>query len=369
VFKHLLRTAGASALAVLVCAWLAGRLLSDRYAWSQPVSWAPPVLLAAPVWLATAAGVLRQRRGRAHARASRPPTGRRRGRSPAVRLGLVFTALSLAHLLFVELGLHRMVRARPAGTAMRLVFWNQAGHRVEDPGAIVRHREPTLLLLANRHSETARDEMVQAYLDTGAGDAARGWPFDLIGRLPIRRWATTSLQLEGRSRYYDGAMRPDPGWAAWFEVESDAGPLIIWAIDLPSDPDLARFPLARQAGEAVAAWTGATRTIEGDQMRFLRAADPGFPAPDIIVGDFNIPRGSASLREFLRAAGAPGMRDAFDLAGVGWQRTWPRRTPVWAIDQCFVSERVGVGSLRTFDPGVGGHRALEVVIEPIPAAR
>ena len=274
----------------------------------------------------------------------------------------LFSLVTAGHLVFVELGLHRAV-IHPArgGVPLRLVFWNQAGREAGDISPIFLGRDPTLFVLANRHSGTPTRGLAQAFIDTGEAHAAVGWPFDLFGRLPITRWASTSLKLDGRSRTVEDPTRPDPGWAAWFEVESAGGPLVIWAIDLPSDPERARMSLAEHAGRAIAGWTGSARDERGAVVP-MAAGAVGFPAPDLIVGDFNIPRGSASLGAFLRAAGAPGMHNAFDLGGVGWQRTWPRETPVWAIDQCFVGERVGVRSHEVFDPGVGGHRAIVVTI-------
>jgi len=345
---------------LLACAWLVGRVLSDRYPWSQPISWIPPVLLAAPVWAAVLISWRRSVCRRRRARAS--------GRRPARRFsllraaGVAFGVVSLAHLAFVELGVHRVLRPTPAGGGggVRVIFWNQAGQEFGDISPTFLALDPTVFVLANRHSSTSTRDLAQAFIDTGEAHAAVGWPFDLFGRLPITRWASASLGLEGRSRLIDGSKRDDPGWAAWFELDSPAGPLILWAIDLPSDPELARYPLAKSAGESIAAWQGAVRYVDGEEHHFERADTPGFPPPDIIVGDFNIPRGSASLDAFLDAAGAEGMHNAFDLAGVGWRRTWPRERPVWAIDQCFVSDRLQARSLATPDPGFGGHRVLVV---------
>ena len=365
-----LRVLGGSLLVGCGAAWLVGHMLSDRYAWSQPVSWVPAPARAAPVWLGLVVmlGGRRRRRGRDRRRGGPAPV---RSLGPSCVLAAVglFSLVTAGHLAFVELGLQRAV-IRPAGEGapLRLIFWNQAGREAGDISPIFLGRDPTLFLLANRHSRTPTRGLAQAFIDTGEAHAAVGWPFDLFSRLPITRWASASLDLDGRSRTADAPTRPDPGWAAWFEVESAGGPLVIWAIDLPSDPGLARMPLAQQAGRAIAGWTGSARDERGGVVP-MAAGAVGFPAPDLIVGDFNIPRGSASLGAFLEAAGAPGMRNAFDLAGAGWQRTWPRETPVWAIDQCFVGERVAARSLHAFDPGVGGHRALEVVVEPNPAAR
>jgi hypothetical protein len=253
----------------------------------------------------------------------------------------------------------------PAGPGgpVRIVFWNQASAIVGDVAPTFLASKPSIFVLANRHSGTATREVAQAFIDTGPAYAAVGWPFDLFGRLPVRRWASTSLGLEGRSRQRDGSMREDPGWAAFYELETPTGTLTVWVIDLPSDPRLGRMRLARGAGAAIASWQGAVRVVDPEEGQWTERAEAlGFPAPDVIVGDFNIPRGSASLRAFLRAAGAAGMRDAFDEAGWGWKRTWPRELPVWALDQCFVGARVRALRFETINPEMGGHRGIVVEV-------
>ncbi|MDQ7012324.1 MAG: hypothetical protein Q9O74_00335 [Planctomycetota bacterium] len=358
------RAVGVLALGVCAVAWIAGRVLSDRYAWSQPISWVPTPVLLVPVWVGCGIGLWRTCRLGARRRGAAESVRSRRVRLGVAASGL-FAMLSVGHFVFVELGLHRAVLHSSSARAelddpLRLVFWNQAGREAGEIAAGFLPLEPTFLVLANRHSGTRTRDLAQAFIDTGEAHAAVGWPFDLFSRMPVRRWASASLGLEGSSRTADGSSRADPGWAAWYEVKTPEGAIVIWAVDLPSDPDLARFPLARQAGAAIAAWQGSVRVIEVDGRRTERAARTGFPAPDLIVGDFNIPRRSASLGEFLRASGAGEMRSAFESAGFGWQRTWPRQQPVWAIDHCFVSPRVAVRRYTTYDPGTGGHRAIVI---------
>ena len=81
-------------------------------------------------------------------------------------------------------------------------------------------------------------------------------------------------------------------------------------------------------------------------------AKPGFPTPDLIVGDCNTPRGSASL-----AIVAGSMSQAFDQAGRGFEATWPRKTPIIAIDQAFVGPRLRAVGYDIVDLGAAQHRA------------
>ncbi len=363
-------------LAACALVWVVGRVLSDRYAWSQPVSWVPTLLLLVPIWVGLGVGLWQERRKRVRAK-QRGASTRIRSLGSVLWLAMMwlFAIISAGHFAFVELGLHRTVlggggvstsqsaQEDEAAPILRLVFWNQAGQEAGDISQTFLDLNPTFLVLANRHSGTRTRDMAQAFLDTGNAQAAVGWPFDLFSRYPIERWASTSLGLDGKSRPNEGIKHNDPGWAAWYEVRTPQGLLVIWAIDLPSDPEAPRMALVQEAGEAIRTWQGRVRLRHGNERSTEHSTMIGFPTPDIIVGDFNIPRHSASLRELLRALEAGEMRNAFDLGGFGWQRTWPRKKPIWAIDQCLVSPRLSVRTFTTFDPGIGGHRAIVSVFE------
>ena len=349
-----------------VLAWALSRLLTDRFAWSQPVWWVPSPVLLGPLWIAGVRNLIGWLRAGRRARRLGTHAARRRDVcrvwvAPTISVTAV---ASVVMVVFGELGLHRVLRGRGSAAGgevpIRLVFWNQAGHRAGDLGPVLVPRDPTVLVLANRHSDSSTGELAEAFLANGPVHPAVGWPFDVFSRLPVLRWASTSLGLEGRSRAANDASQRDCGWAAWYELETAGGTLVVWAIDLPSDPRAHRVPLAREAGRTLASWSGAVRVREDDGYRYEKAERAGFPAPDVVVGDFNIPRGSASLGVFLEEAGAAGMRDAFEVAGFGWQRTWPREWPVWAIDHCFVAGDVEVGSWSAANPGIGGHRAIVV---------
>jgi endonuclease/exonuclease/phosphatase family metal-dependent hydrolase len=73
--------------------------------------------------------------------------------------------------------------------------------------------------------------------------------------------------------------------------------------------------------------------------------------PDIIVGDFNTVRGGAAIATF-----APKMRNAFDIAGVGFGATYPRIFPLLHIDQILLGPRVIVLHYEIIDTGSGAHR-------------
>ena len=71
---------------------------------------------------------------------------------------------------------------------------------------------------------------------------------------------------------------------------------VVWVVDLPSDWRISRRAIAANAAAAIAAWSGQETIHHGHKSKDIRDAGPGFPAPDLVLGDFNIPRGSDSLR-------------------------------------------------------------------------
>ena len=97
------------------------------------------------------------------------------------------------------------------------------------------------------------------------------------------------------------------------------------------------------------------RSLVKRARRLLSAVDA--PAADLIVGDFNLTRGSAALRHF-----APNHRHAFDLAGSGYGVSYHRRWPLYHIDHVLVAPGVSVQAYRLFDPGRRHHYIQQVII-------
>lgn len=301
--------AAAEALgAAIAVAWAAGRLLSDRWAWSQWLLWVPtPALLAAAAVCFAAA--LRP--------ALRPGTRRRR---LAVRGGACLAAL--AYFGAVE---HRFGRGgEPAG--LRVVHWNAEGAGHADYGA---QNEALLGLGADLYLVSAPGPAEAAFatlragLGPGAHTAVIG-PFVVFTRLEIVE--------AGALVFAEGVQ------AAFFRVAAAglaARPVVIHAVDLPSDPRRGRFEVAR------------------DLRRLLDAA--GAPEPDLVVGDFNMTRGGRALR-----AAYPGLEHAWDQAGGGCGATFPRAFPLYHLDHALLAPTLRAADYRLVDPGTSRHR-LQVV--------
>jgi hypothetical protein len=112
--------------------------------------------------------------------------------------------------------------------------------------------------------------------------------------------------------------------------------LKMYMIDMPSDPRIPRMRLA----QAIRA--------QLDDSHIARR----FGAPDIIVGDFNIPRGSASVATLF-----PGMREAFETAGHGYGASFHRKVPMWHIDHLLLGPTVDCLRYDLVDPHLSRHDA------------
>ena len=112
---------------------------------------------------------------------------------------------------------------------------------------------------------------------------------------------------------------------------------IIWGFDLPSSPRLSRRELFER----------------------LRGHLDGMPQPaaEVLVGDFNVPRGSRSLQKAF-----PEHRSAFSEAGSGWSGTWPASFPLWDLDQVLVGPTLNAVEYEVIKPPYGMHRIQRVFL-------
>lgn len=310
---------------LLAGGWLIGRVATDTILLTQYLFWLPtPIVAGVGVVLCLLAWAWR-------------PPGRiaRLG----VRTGTVAVALMVVFLLVVETRLGRgggaIGQSPPPAGSVRVLSWNVGGDPLADPLPEVASWHPDLAILANL-SWKYRPERPAAL--AGSPLEAAAWHhlgrFLILTPHPITRTGIIDLGLEA-SRRGDGLI--DPGQAVFIEVTIDGSARVVWIIDLPSDPSRHRGVMTRSARARI------------------DAADPAFPAPDLIVGDFNTPRGSGSLRRIVGEADS-----AFERAGSGWSATWPREFPLWHIDQVFVDKTVGVRAHRVVDLGPGTHLGVFV---------
>ncbi len=385
--------AAATALALLACAlglaWIVGRVATDRWHWSQYLFWMPGLLVA---WAGTALSgvamlgglgsrlVLRERSPRALRIASRS--------------GL---ALSLVALASVALDYRRPSPA-PARTpsTLKVVCWNIASLVPQDRwDEWILREDPDVAVLRPGHGLDF-SRLFDAYATGGTAQDFYGgrtdfprfgmdwiWGtsgFCVTSRVPIKAWADLSLKVEPglgldpRRRRFIRSYK-DPGRAMLLVLDTTARvgrDTVVWLVDLPSDLSLWREDVMRESRAAIDAFAGPAWFPDAAERKWVRReAPPGlFASPDIVMGDFNTPRGSRSLR-LLAGEGA----HAFDEAGRGWGYSFPRawrvegwsvrrwRVPLWHVDHCFVSSAWRVLDYRVVDTGLGTHRAQVAMVE------
>ena len=211
-----------------------------------------------------------------------------------------------------------LARERPVG-AFRLVHWNACHPNRDDAVRVV-----DALLTFDADAVVLTDPG-HCFADGGAERlAAAGYTiaqpgsFAIISRVGIVE-ARPVFASRGRS-------------LSRFELDTPLGRLRLEGIDLPSDTTMPRFA-------NLELFVAAITPVRGD-------------LPDILAGDFNITRGSASL-----ALLAPGTHEAFATAGVGWGGTYPRRWPFWAIDQMLVRAPWRAVRAEMIEAPVSRHRA------------
>jgi hypothetical protein len=371
----ILTWASAAIGAAVLAAWALGRVVTDSWGWSQFVWWLP-----SPAAVALAAMELALAWGfaawacRAEPRApglvsespGSTPASSTKGRSPARRtraaLWMAWTGVTLYMLLGEWHGLRYIAPVRPATDqkTVRVLFWNAEVERLPNFEKRVIEQEPDLAVIANAPRSADWQAVRTAMGKTSTLRTAR---FSVVSKLPVRRWGWMDLRIAGvRPRVWVGEnwgnISVDTGQAMFFELDAGGpgGPAVVWVLDLPSDPTLLRRAMLKEAADEIAAFAGPVMVRGDDGLdRQQPQSAPGFPTPDLVLGDCNTPRGSWSLKMI-----AGGMTAAFDQAGRGFAATWPRQLPVIAIDQAFVSARLRAVGYRVVDMGAALHRA-EVV--------
>jgi endonuclease/exonuclease/phosphatase family metal-dependent hydrolase len=161
-------------------------------------------------------------------------------------------------------------------------------------------------------------------------EVVRAWPFMVITRLPV---------LEARP-----LVANNETYVAMFRLDTTAElgrPITVYAVDLPSNPKRARHDIARAA----------RRMLEGTAA----------PPPEVVVGDFNMTRGSASLKTLF-----PGLAHAYDQAGRGYGATFSRGFPLYHLDHTLLSDTLTATDYVLIDLETGRHLAQWVELAPGP---
>jgi endonuclease/exonuclease/phosphatase (EEP) superfamily protein YafD len=255
-------------------------------------------------------------------------------------LGLTVLALVLSVLHASWVGPAFVPGPRPAGSGptIRVLAANLYFGRA-DPAAVAAAARAADVLVLTEVTAPAR----QRLRDLGV---EQDLPYAGGGELPTRGAAGTLVL----SRFPVRATEPLPSevehqnWLVTLDV-AGFGPVQVAAVH-PSPP--------RQG-----------RTVWAADHRLLRAALARGSGPTIVAGDFNAVPSHWPMRR-LRA---DGFRTSVDLAGAGWQPTWPADRsglpPVVAIDHVLLSPEftaTAAGVQRI--PG-SDHLAVTATVVPV----
>lgn len=372
-FRKRLLPAGARLLVVvtllLLTAWTLGQVFTDEYHVTQYLWWIPtPVVLALAWPMVLISWILERFSTRLGGYQLRPI--------------LSFALLGITLWFLFGVGhLHRYVIPSSKGS-LRVAYWNLAvDDEANGAGDVMLGLNPDIAVVANPRWDKSRGPLLESLQTLAPSPEApeRAEPgfesteaersevlelqpkhylfsneIALATRGRITRWGSATFAAGGVDDY------EHRGVVLFVQIEGlAASPLTVWIVDLPSAPALWRMNTMELARAAVASWNGPAFT-PSPEGRWLPQPDAGaFPNADLIVGDFNTPRGSASLEVLVGDR-----KNAFGAAGRGFGYTWPRQRALFAIDHCFIDENLDAVSARTLDPGMGRHRLLVVDLKP-----
>lgn len=305
----------AVALAVVVpatvvsAAWLAGQVALDRWTWSQWLFWLPAFAVAA----VASVGALAAWRLLC-------ASGARRA-----SLAVLLAALVLASWRSARHEFGWAWGAAPARDAVVITHWNPQwpGDQSLEAGRALASVLGDVAVITGPGS-MLRASVRGGWLPDGVQSRDFG-AFGIVSRLPI---------LD--ARILASASPPGIGaiWLAWFEVRAASGESIrILAVDLPSQPRLARGRVAAALAEVYAS---------------VRLPEE----PDVVLGDLNATPGSVVERVV-----APDHRSAPPWRATGWLCTYRRPWALFRIDAMLAGPRLEWQSYRTADLGMSEHRA------------
>lgn len=357
-------------------AWGAGWLWTDTWAWSQFCWWGGvPLLLLAGALLGLSAWA---------SWLWTPPSQPRRRWLRSVALWL-FVAACAGETWHQLNGRAVLARSDPAPRDNLLVVqWNYSGGPMPDPDAMADRLAstgvPDLVLVSMQNYPAQWDAIKRVMSETPGVKVDMGFMgvTKVFSRLPITsfrqfvvptppsavvrlpRWADAVLNaiITSAGVYPRDAERIEAASITVLELDGAKRfdrPVVVYFVDYPSSPLIHR----RRVAEAVRDRIGQITRLNAD----TETGERPVPPPDLIIGDFNTPRGSGSVLELM-----PGFTPVSDSAGLGLLRSFPRRTPLLHIDNALISPAWRGGQYRLIDPGLSEHRAQRMRIWPEPAA-
>ncbi len=356
---------------IVVAAWALGRATTDRLYVMQFVYWVPALVYGLVAVLLLSFSWLFALMGQPYLPSSFAPDADKPiefVRLPRVALktrrvvGVACVGM-IGQAVLVETNGMRWLEPPPQSQGgQRLVFWNAATDFMDDYADKIAGVRPSIVCIANP-AAYCKWEVIREAVGGDASDAQRYGRLACFGPWRVLRWGGTSLEIEGaKTRYFDGQPSVDRGQAMFVEFDATAEygrPIVVWVLDVPSDVNLSRQTMMKQAAAAINGFSGPVMVRGKGGLDEVVEAPKGFPAADIIAGDFNTPRGSASLGLVVG-----GLVHAYEQAGYGPEPTWHREYPLVAIDHVFTGGPVRAVGYSSVDVGAGKHRMQIVDLAP-----
>lgn len=298
-----------------VTSWAIGRVLTDRWAWTQWLFWIP----TPAVFIACAAGWLTARRLAGSVRSRR----RRLWFWRAATAGIIVWFMTIEHRM-----LHR-APAIPASGALKVAHWNMGPKTWKDqqPSFEALARIAGDVTIVTNPGAALTEPYAADWIKDNGLQTREFGVFTVLSKLPMSA-PQTLVETQGQ---FISLLQVDAR-----DVLGRA--INIYIVDLPSSGRRSRMRLARQA-----------RAMLDDRARLYHAP---LPPPDLVVGDFNIPRGSASLEALF-----PGLREAYDEGGHGYGASFHRLFPLLHIDHIRLAPWLRAARYDLMDLGIGRHDA------------
>ncbi|MEX0875835.1 MAG: endonuclease/exonuclease/phosphatase family protein [Phycisphaerales bacterium] len=368
---------------LILAAWIAGRVLTDQHHWSQYLWWLPPIWAIGAAWVLLIVSALCT------------ALARRLG-GLLLRPLLLIAALGCS--IYLVIGVwhtHRVLGGHgdKQPDTVRVLHWNQAAQKIDQAawGDRIQDLGADIVLIANADWGESRQTLLEQFAYFAPTENRRWVNYSyrihadpahyrvegaamIASRYPMTRTGMVSFGSSERQPVLEHSASGS-GWVMFAEFDldperADDEPLIVWLVDLPSDPGRWKRALMAEVRSAIDSWDGTGWAMGRHVWEQQTWENASFPQPDLVIGDFNTPRGSGSLETL-----APGYTDAFEQAGFGRGRSWmpPSRSALmrraltladWHIDLALTAPGVEATRYELIGTESGNHRVQMVDISP-----
>ena len=289
----------ASLLLFITASWFFGIVVTDRWMWSQWLAWIPTQVVMLLLVISLIVVII----------------------AKAKKLGIIITLVLSSVTYWFIFEENKFFSKATAGSGLRIVGWtmSHSKKRVSKESAekVISLKGDITLLT---HGWYVRGESsIREWMGAGNRPVSNG-PFTILTTLQVVEVQTL--------------IASDGIYISMFIIDTSetlGKPLVLWAIDLPSELDISRIKTATKV------------------QRLLATLNT--PTPDVVIGDFNMTRGSYSIEKMF-----PELSDASDEGGFGLLASFPMEYPLYHIDHTLIREDLYCSAFSFINPQIGRHR-------------